>query len=210
MNETYKASKLETLGAWLGVWTPPRDVVVPPIPWRKVAMVAAGLLLVAAAVAAFVAPAIDDAKDESSAQERRELEQRAAQRRARLRQIQKPRTGALPAAATRDDAVGAVATAIGDDARKRFSPGSQTATCEPAPGTNADGGRFAYDCLSATSAIEGAADQAGAKGRLGYPYRAIIDLDAKRYAFCRINPLPGEQAVVDPRNRVQLEAPCKL
>ena len=55
-----KASKLEILGAWLGIWTPPRDVEVPPVPWRKVGYVALGVLAVAAAVAVFVAPAMDE------------------------------------------------------------------------------------------------------------------------------------------------------
>jgi hypothetical protein len=26
---------LQVVGAWLGLWTPPRDAVVPPVPWRR-------------------------------------------------------------------------------------------------------------------------------------------------------------------------------
>src|SRR5215217_526748 len=47
-----RLSRLEVLGAWLRLWTPPRDAVVPPVPWRKVA-VGAGIVA-AAAVAALV------------------------------------------------------------------------------------------------------------------------------------------------------------
>jgi hypothetical protein len=35
------------LGAWLGVWTPPREADVPPIPWRKVALGAAAVAVAA-------------------------------------------------------------------------------------------------------------------------------------------------------------------
>ena len=30
--------RFEKVGAWLGVWTPPRDAEVPPPPWRKIAL----------------------------------------------------------------------------------------------------------------------------------------------------------------------------
>ena len=30
-----RASILEIVGVWLHVWTAPRDVVIPPVPWRK-------------------------------------------------------------------------------------------------------------------------------------------------------------------------------
>ena len=90
-----KASKLETVGAWLGLWTPPRDVTVPPVPWRKVALGAAGLAVVVAAFALLAAPAIDDAKDERAARDRAALDERAAARRARIDADQRPRSGTI-------------------------------------------------------------------------------------------------------------------
>lgn len=57
-----KASRSETLGAWLRIWTPSRDVEIQPFPRRALAYAA---LLVASGLGAWlvlVGPAIDDAK----------------------------------------------------------------------------------------------------------------------------------------------------
>ena len=35
--EDRRLGRLEILGAWLGVWTPPRGAAVPPVPWRLIA-----------------------------------------------------------------------------------------------------------------------------------------------------------------------------
>jgi hypothetical protein len=205
-----KASRLETLGAWLGLWTPPRDVVVPPVPWRKVAVGVALLAVAAAAVAVFVAPAIDDAKTERSAREQRELDARAAARRERIIAMQQPRSGRAAADASRAAVVAETATAIGRDARERFSPKAETATCEVAADVDAAARRVAYDCLSPTSEIVGAGAQEGARGQLGYPYRAIVDFETGRYTFCRINPVPGEKGIKDPGATIGLPRACLL
>lgn len=204
-----KASKIETLGAWLGLWTPPRDVVIPPVPWRKVALAAAGLAVLVGLTATFVAPAIDEAKDEGNAQRQRERDERAAARRARIERLQQPRTRPLEAT-TRTEAIATVETAIGRDARARFDDRSRPATCEPSPGADTTKSRVAYDCFTATSTIRGAADQDGAQGELGYPYRAVVDFANDRYTFCRIFPLPGEQALADPRTAIKVPEACSL
>ncbi|CAA9538093.1 MAG: hypothetical protein AVDCRST_MAG85-4328 [uncultured Solirubrobacteraceae bacterium] len=221
-----KATKLETLGAWLGLWTPPRGVAVAPIPWRKVVLVAAALAFVAVATALTIAPAIDDAKNEGNEQRQRELDQRAAARRARLAKMQEPRFGTIPVAGEREAggsarsadgaegrrarALSAVGDAIGRDARERFSPKARQATCVVAPGVDADAANVAYNCFSATTAVEGAGDQDGARGSLGYPYRAVIDFSRRRYAFCRTNPQPSEKALADPRKVAGLPSECLL
>jgi hypothetical protein len=209
-DQPVKASKLETLGAWLGLWTPPRDVVVPPVPWGKVALAAAGLAVAIAAFAVFAAPAIDDAKDERSAREERELAERAAQRRERMIRLQAPRYGRAPGSASRRAVVATLSEDIGRDARRRFSPKAATATCTIFPGLDPTQRRVAYRCLSATSIIDGGGDQEGARGQLGYPYRAVVDFATNRYAFCRVNPRPSEKAINDPRKLVQLPAACLL
>ena len=71
-----RASILEILGAWLHLWTPPRDVAIPPVPWRKLALgfgVAASLLGIALAV---MIPRIDEGKE--SVPPRRAPSRRAA------------------------------------------------------------------------------------------------------------------------------------
>src|SRR3954462_11703688 len=40
-----RASRLETVGAWLHIWTPRRDVHVPGAPWDRIAIGAAIVLL---------------------------------------------------------------------------------------------------------------------------------------------------------------------
>lgn len=205
-----KASKLETLGAWLGLWTPPRDVVVAPVPWRKVALAAAGVALLAAFTAAVIAPAIDDAKDESRAEQQRAEARLAAERRARIERMQQPRFGRASASAPRSEVLDTVSVAITDDARARFSKSTSQTQCEVVAGVDPGLRKVAYKCLAETSAIEGAGVQAGARGALGYPYRAIVDFQTGRFAFCRTNPVPSEKAITDPRKRIGLPRACLL
>jgi hypothetical protein len=203
-----KASRLETLGAWLGLWTPPRDVEVPPVPWRKVGYAVAGLAVVAAAIAIFVAPAIDDSKDERSARERQAAAERADARRRAADAEQQPRTG--QASGSRPEVMADVEQRIAEDARERFSQNVRAASCGPTPGSDPAKTIVAFDCLAQTSAIAGAGDQQGATGSLGHPYRAVIDFKSNAYAFCKINPVPGETAVPDPNSVVQLPDECRV
>jgi hypothetical protein len=203
-----KLSRFEVLGAWLNLWTPPRDVHVPPIPWRTIAIGALVAVVVLGAAAAVIVPAIDESKDERSAREQRALEQRQAARRERLRIEQRPRLGRLEAGASRGEQLAAIEAAIGRDAKARFSPRARPATCEPAAGEDPGADRVAYACLSGVRDIVGAGEQEGARGTLGIPYRSIVDFGAGRYAFCKVNPPPGEQVIPDPRRIVELPKAC--
>ena len=209
MTDRQRASRLEILGAWLHVWTVPRDVDVPPVPWRKV-MIAAALVVVACVVVALtVAPAIDDAKRRGAAEDRRAEEERRATRHARIRAEQRPRRGVVPAWATRRGALAAVAQEVGKDARARFGADGRAADCEPVPGAEAAASRVLFDCLAPVREIRGAGEQEGAGGTLAIPYRAAIDFESRRYAFCKANPRAGELAVPDPEDIVELPAACR-
>jgi len=203
-----RAGRLETLGAWLHLWTPARDREVPPVPWRAVAVRGGAVLVVAGLAAGLIAPRIQDAKEQAAARDRREAATAAAAFRARQTREQAPRRGPLPRGG-RAAAVSRVEARIGADARARFDPRYRAAACEPAPGETAGGGRVAYDCFVALREIVGAGAQAGARGQLGLPYRAVIDHRARRYAFCKTNPPPGERLVPDPRKLVELPAACR-
>ncbi|HEV2999906.1 MAG TPA: hypothetical protein VGW75_04120 [Solirubrobacteraceae bacterium] len=207
--ERSRASRLEILGAWLHVWTPPRDCYVPPVPWRKVAAGAGVLLLVGVFVALVVAPAIDESKQESAAEEQAAADRRAAARRAAMRAEQRPRTGRLPAAASRERSLAFVEVAIGRDARARFGAAGDPASCGVAAGEDAAAPRVVFDCHATVREIRGAGEQEGARGSLSIPYRAALDFAARRYAFCKTNPPPGETAVPDPRQVVELPAACR-
>ena len=203
-----RASRLETLGAWLRVWTPPRDVRVPEPPSRRaLALGALGVLAVAAVVYFAVAPVIDKGKDERAAREARIESARSAANAARLRTEQRPRFGDV--AGDRPAALAAIGAAIGADARKRFDPDAQSATCTAAPRQDPAAARLAFNCFAPVREIRGGGEQAGVRGHLGVPYRAVVDFGAGRYAFCKVNPPPGEQALRNPKDVVRVPGACR-
>jgi hypothetical protein len=202
VRETPRASRLETLGAWLHLWTPPRDCEVPPVPWPKVALGAAVLALAGVAVALVVAPAVDERKDEAAA-ERQRIEDRArAARRARQRAEQRALRG-------RAGSLRAVETAIGLDAQRRFETDGRPAECDPVPASEPTAAGALFDCHVIVSEIEGAGEQEGARGALTIPYRARYDAADQRYAFCKVNPRPGEQVIATPDSIVDLPPVCR-
>jgi hypothetical protein len=207
--QTARASRMETLGAWLGLWTPPRDCEVPPVPWRKVALGAAALVALVVLAAVVVAPAIDEGKRETATAERAAAERRAAARRERLAVEQRARTGRLTVLAPRTRAVALVEAAIGRDAKARFGTAGAPAACDEAPGEDPTAPRVVFDCSATVREIRGAGEQEGARGSLAIPYRASLDFAARRYAFCKTNPPPAEQAIPDPRSVAELPAVCR-
>jgi hypothetical protein len=225
-----RASLPETVGAWLRIWTPPRDVVVPPVPVRKLVIGVVATLIVAGAATAIVAPRIDDAKEERATAQAREEAQRAAARRDRQIAEQRPRTarapdlgpaaGAPPARriAAREALLGRVETAITADARRRAAAGELrgrigATECSPYPARATGPERDltaragTYDCLVLVREIE--ATETNVSGKLGYPFRAVVDFEAFRFTWCKTNPIPGERVVPDPRTVVELPRACR-
>ena len=197
-----RASKLETLGAWLHLWTPPRDCEVPPVPWRKVAAGAAALAALGVFVALVIAPAIDERKDESAAERQRIEERERAARRAAQRREQRAFTGRLTT-------LRAVEAKIGADAARRFGTNGRPADCEPFPGQEVGAASVLYDCHVVVRDLVSGGDQEGAQGALTIPYRARLDGERDRYAFCKVNPRPGENALRGPEEGdVQLPRVC--
>ena len=205
-----RLTRFEVLGTWLGLWTPPREAHVPPVPWPRVALTASLLAMAAVLAVVVIAPAIEAAKEERSASEQRAEDRARSERRARQRLEQQPRTGRLAGSGgSRLQALAGVEQAIGRDARERFSPRAGQATCEVTAGADATASRVPYDCLSAVREIVGAGAQQGARGQLGIPYRAVLDFERRTYAFCKLNPIPGERVVPDPRDLVELPLACR-
>jgi len=223
-----RASRLETLGAWLQVWTPPRDVEVPPLTRRVVLCAVGGLALLALAVA-LAAPVIDRGKDRAAAEERVRASAHAdAARRATLREQRAQRAG-VPALrlgpraprrarlAARASLVAALERAISADARARAASGeierrTGETRCRPAaragaPLEDLSDRSAAFDCLTVTATI--AASQRNAAGRLGYPFRGVVDFERARFAWCKTNPVPSEKFIPDPRRIVRLPAACR-
>jgi hypothetical protein len=209
------------LGAWLGLWTPPRDVEVPPVPWGKVALVAA-LLLMAVLAFAFVAlPAINQSNLDAADRQARIDARRHAERNRRIAATQVPhRARATPARtpAERAALVGRLEDAVAADARARVKTGAFKGTirrvdCAPTPESRPGGvapeddparARGGYDCTAVTS------DIAGHKGAaVGYPFQGVIDFERGRLTWCKTNPPPGEQVIPDPNSVVALPAACR-
>src|ERR687898_842226 len=88
-----RLGRLEVLGAWLGVWTPPRGAVVPPVPWRAIA-VCAGLLAIGLLVgAALLVPGAVDDRRQADERAREAAQRRHAQALETADREQRPRTG---------------------------------------------------------------------------------------------------------------------
>jgi hypothetical protein len=228
-----KASLPETVGAWLRVWTPPRDVEVPPVPVRGLLVGGAVALVLLGAAAAVIVPAIDDSKQRAAAvQAREDAARREASRRETIRE-QRPRTldaaSLRPAAgapgaevvAAREGLLRRAETAISDDARARADAGEldgnpQGTQCEPYPkrSDRADwpdrdpaAARGVYDCLVFVRAVPVTETSQG--GQVGYPFRAVLDFERFSVTWCKTNPVPGERVVPDPRLVLELPRACR-
>jgi hypothetical protein len=210
-----RAGRFETLGAWLRVWTPPRDVEVPPVPWRKLLLYGVPVLALVAAGTWLAFREGDEANRERAAEEALRDERRAAAERERLREDQALHTAQV-APATRPRLVMRLEAAILADATARarsgdLEQGVRRVECEPYPRTASRRARERdpavrsgrYHCLAVSRDIVGTDE-----GLLGYPFFARIHYREGRLAWCKINPIPGEQAVPDPRKVAALPAGC--
>ncbi len=227
--ERKRASALESLGAWLRIWTPPRDVDVPPLPTRALLVAGALLVVVGIAITVLVAPAIDDGKQRADAREaaaeeaRREAAARRAaeSQRATFVSLAALRPPAGSSAAERRAARGAVVAEVEQritaDAQARAAEGefrrpSGPTACERAPGTPDAAAdltvrRGVFDCDTTVRAI--VATETNQAGSLTYPFRAVIDFATYRVAWCKTSPPAGEKSVPDPRRVVELPSACR-
>jgi hypothetical protein len=199
----------ERVGAWLRVWTPPRDVVVPPVPWRKIALAALIALVITGAAAALIAPAIDRGKEKRSAAERRRAAALEAAKRRRLAEEGRPHSGRgerpagrlSPAAElrARQALVGDLERAITRDARARvragkldgpvlgteckINPPSQRRVERDLSARGSD-----YDCLAVT--------RRDPEGRfsVGHSFDATVDYQRFRFRWSKACLAPGEGA----------------
>jgi hypothetical protein len=218
-----RASIFEIVGAWLHLWTPPRDVDIPPVPWRKLAVWAGVAIVVVGAALAVLVPRIDNAKQSRAAKDAAAAAHAQAANRARIVAEQRPRHGADEAlkpasgasaseqAAARTALVHRVESAILGDSRARARAGEirqveGPTTCEVTPGTKL-GIIGVYDCFTITRKIQGTSGNIS--GTIGYPYRAVVDFGKFSYTWCKTEQLPGERLIPDPRTVVQLPAACR-
>ena len=67
--------------------------------------------------------------------------------------------------------------------------------------------RRVYDCLAVTSDIEPTATNKA--GSVGVPFRVVLDVRRGRFAWCKVNPIPSERALPDPRSVAPLPRACR-
>jgi hypothetical protein len=180
---------------------------------RKPAAFAAAILGVAVVVALVLSiPAITDSKDERAATEARQERDRQAQRAAELQAELRLREGrgegargltGSEAVAVRQALVGDLNAAVLADAHSRVQAGEFTQSvdrveCErfprgargedPALDLGTAAGR--YSCLAITA--DSPRVETNAPSSLGYPYRALLQFNSGRFAYCKISGRPGE------------------
>jgi hypothetical protein len=189
-----RLSRWEIVGAWLHVWTPPKGLEVPPVPWRRLALWGAVAALVLGAVAAITVPRIDKSKKEGAAERAAQAAAAVSAEKARLRLDQRVHTAAVPA---RTDPVAALEAAITADAEARaaaktISGPVLSTRCDY---TSAAVAQFpasrVYKCFVKTAT--GLPGQGGEVIGTGYPFVATIYTHERRLAWCKQNPHADEK-----------------
>jgi len=184
--------------------------------WRRMGraarLAAVAAVLTAAAAAAVLIPVIREARQERVEAGRR-ASAAAEERTVRAQQAeQKPRFGRSTATG-RVRAAADLRAAIRVDALARVRAGTLTGPirgveCERFPRTVGEVAperdlalrRGRYACVAVTASFVGSEDVEG--GSIGHPYRALLDFQTGRYAFCKVagrpDPTP-DQRVTTPR-----------
>jgi hypothetical protein len=185
--------------------------------WRKlpragkIAAAILGVGLIALAVA--LSPVIQSSKEHHARKEAAARAQLERQQIAAIRREQRPRfdrgTPAGSDLAARGALLGSAMASIQADASKRAAAGEFNGpilrvTCEKFPPSatsvpaDKDPSKATgrYKCLAVTSDIPATAGNRN--GVVGHPYRAKINFDNGRYAFCKTRGRPGELAIRAP------------
>jgi hypothetical protein len=198
-----RAARWEIVGAWLKIWTPPRDVQVPPVPWRWVATAVVAVVALGVVVMLTVAPAIDSAKQRGAAKETREV---AAARRAQqafLLHQQRATKVTLKAGSLKRQVEAEVDAGARARVRTRELPARRVLNTECKGPVRVSGSRLRYSCL----AVE-YASSAGTRLKIGQPFVAILSRDRRSLTWCKVNEVAGEGASMA-QVRVPLPAGCR-
>lgn len=202
-----RLTRWETIGAWTGVWTPPKNVQVPPVPVRKLVLWGLVGLVVIAGLLALIVPALQHGKQEGAARLAREHALAVHQEAARLRADQRVHRASFTAAP-----VAALQSAITADAKARVRAGTlngrvRSTTCKPAGvGSRKYPRSQVFNCFVASS------DNVRGEGKdrlaIGYPFIATVYYAKHQLAWCKENPQPGEKTRGHGLARVAMSPVC--
>ena len=194
-----RASRWEILGAWLRIWTPPRDVEIPPIPWRAVALLGVAVVAGVVTIVLVLVPAFDRSKERVAASDQRRAAAVRRDETARLRFDQRPHSARAPLVARlyragrRAAAQAALerhaAASVLRDARARVVSGEferpvRSVRCRPRGRLVPP--RIRLSCFAVTTQTRQAS--------VGQPFIVGASLRDGRYAWCHLNPPPAEGA----------------
>lgn len=185
--------------------------------WRRLGRL--GRIVLAAVLAA---PDIRTANEQRAREDRRAEERERVARTRELRKLVRPQRvsvpaddAALPAPARRVARAGMVADlrrAIARDSRRRDGDSIEEVSCQPAAGEPARApardlaaASARLSCLAVTTSF--APGEASEGGRIGNPYRAVVDFARGRVTYCRSYGRPGE-ASLERRILVTLPRAC--
>jgi hypothetical protein len=187
-----RLTRWETLGAWTGIWTPPKGVEVPPVPVRKLLLWGLAGALVVAGLLALIIPPLQHGKKQGAARVARENALAVQRQAAKLRADQRLHTTTFTSAP-----VAALEAAITADAKGRAAAGTLkgpvvATKCRPAGvGSTRYPRSRVYNCFVASK------DNVQGEGKdvltIGYPFIATIYYAGHRLAWCKKNPQPGEK-----------------
>ena len=185
------------------------------MPWRRLFLFGIPTIALAGVGIWLVLDAASESKRERAAVEARAKMRTDAAKRRRVEAEQRLRRARV-SPAPRPKLVEALERRVLADARRRVAAGDlgqpvRRVECEPHPRTaprraeETDPSRRSgrYHCLAVTSDIVGVGE-----GTIGYPFLARIHYRTAALAWCKINPVPGEQSIPDPRNLVRLSRRC--
>ena len=189
-----RLTRWETVGAWLHIWTPPKGLEVPPVPWRKLALWGLVGALVIGAAAAIAVPRINKSKAQGAAERARQAAAADNAERARLRADQRVHKLVVPAGVA---PVAALQAAITADAKARvqaktISGPVLSTSCERAgTATIQFPHSSVYKCFVNTAS--GIPGEGGDVLGTGYPFVATIYTATRRLAWCKENPHADEK-----------------
>jgi hypothetical protein len=193
-------------------------VVQPKLSKRAKLTIAGGIVavLAAAGIAWLIAsPSIDSSKRSNAARSAAEQAAfiRSEIKRLKIDQRLERGQGARPRETTRA-LVTDLQNAINADALARVKAGTikgpiRRTTCQPVsfgplvPNARRGG----YECIAVQADIQKVSERGGV---LGYPFWAVVDYRRGRFAWCKVNPKPGEMATQTHEPVVDPPAGCDL
>ena len=190
-----RLSRWEVIGAWLHIWTPPKGLDVPPVPWRKLALWGLVGAVVVGCAAAIAVPRIDERKREGAAERAAAAHRADMAERARLVADQKVHRMQAPSGLP---LLGTLETAITADAKVRVAAGTIDGpilgtSCEPAgPSAIQFPGSRVFKCFVTTASGIPGQDQDVLS--TGYPFVATI-YASRQLAWCKQNPHADEKGM---------------